>query len=68
MWLTPSSPTALSTKSSVPTALEIAERRGDDAQGLYEAAWLTIVRPTGTPELNAQALERLEAACQAVAG
>jgi WD40 repeat protein/serine/threonine protein kinase len=49
-------------------ALEIAQRRSEDAQGLYEAAWLTIIRPTGTPELNARALERLEAACRLVAG
>ena len=37
-------------------ALEVAARRSNDAQALYEAAWLTIVRPTGTSELNAQAL------------
>jgi WD40 repeat protein len=49
-------------------ALEIARRRSDDAQGLYEAAWLTIVRPTGTPELYSQALKRLQAAFQMSAG
>jgi WD40 repeat protein/serine/threonine protein kinase len=49
-------------------ALEVAQRRSEDAQGLYEAAWLTIVRPSGTPELNALALERMETACRLVAG
>ena len=39
-------------------ATQIAERRTEDAQALYEAAWLTIVRPTATPELNLQALQR----------
>ena len=48
-------------------ALEIAERRGEDAHGLFEASWLTILRPTSTPELNLQALHRLEAACRLVA-
>jgi eukaryotic-like serine/threonine-protein kinase len=48
-------------------ALQIAERRSEDAQGLFEAAWLTILRPTSTSELNLQALGRLEAACRLVA-
>ena len=47
-------------------ALEIARRQSEDAQSLYEAAWLTILRPTGQPELNQQALERIEAACKLV--
>ena len=49
-------------------ASEIAEHRTEDAHGLYEAAWLTIVRPMGTPELNLQALQRLEAACRLAEG
>ncbi len=49
-------------------ALEIAERRGEDGHGLFESAWLTILRPTSSPELNLQALHRLEAACRLVAG
>ncbi len=48
-------------------ALEIAERRTENASGLYEVAWLTIVRPIGTPEDNRLALKRLEAACRVVA-
>ena len=48
-------------------ALEIAERRGEDAHALFEASWLTILRPTSTPELNLQALHRLEAASRLVA-
>jgi WD40 repeat protein len=50
------------------TAIEVAERRSDDAQGLYEAAWLTILRPAGTAEDYREALRRLEAACALVAG
>ena len=48
-------------------ALEIAQRRSEDAYGLFEASWLMILRPTSTPELNLQALHRLEAACRLVA-
>jgi WD40 repeat protein len=48
-------------------ALEIAGRRAENALRLYEAAWLTIARPVGSPEDNRLALRRLEAACQAVA-
>ena len=48
-------------------AMEIAERRTENASRLYEAAWLTIVRPVGTPEDNRLALRRLEAACRVVA-
>src|SRR5205814_6319135 len=33
-------------------ALEVAERRSENALGLYEAAWLTIVRPIGRPDEN----------------
>lgn len=43
-------------------ALEIAQRRSEDAHGLFESSWLTILRPTSTSELNLQALHRLEAA------
>jgi WD40 repeat protein len=49
-------------------ALEIAERRSDDAHALYEAAWLTVLRPGSRPELYAQALQQLEAACSVVSG
>ncbi len=48
-------------------ALQIAERRGEDAHELFESAWLTILRPTSTTELNLQALRRLEVACRLVA-
>jgi WD40 repeat protein/serine/threonine protein kinase len=48
-------------------ALQITRRRGEDAQALFETAWLTILRPTGTPELYLQALWKLEAACKIVA-
>ena len=47
-------------------AIEIAERRGEDAQGLYESAWLTVLRPAGTPELYLRSLRELEAACRIV--
>ena len=47
-------------------ALQIAERRHENASGLYEAARLTIVRPIGRAEDNQLALRRLEAACRAV--
>ena len=48
--------------------MEIAGRRTENASGLYEAAWLTIVRPVGQAEDYALALRRLEAACELVAG
>jgi hypothetical protein len=47
-------------------ALEIANRESEDAQSLYEAAWLTILRPTGQSDLIHQALEQIEAACKLV--
>jgi eukaryotic-like serine/threonine-protein kinase len=47
-------------------AIEIAERRTENASALYEAAWLTIVRPTGPPGDYRVALRQLEAACQVV--
>jgi WD40 repeat protein/serine/threonine protein kinase len=49
-------------------SLEIAERRVENASGLYETAWLTIVHPTGSTESNHQAQRQLEAACRLVAG
>ena len=49
-------------------ALEIAGRRSEDAQALFEAAWLTILRPSGQADLYAQAVRRLEAACELVTG
>ena len=48
-------------------ALEVANRRSENASRLYEAAWLTIVRPIGRPDDNRLALRRLEAACRVVA-
>ena len=33
-------------------AMEIAERRTENASRIYEAAWFTIVRPVGSPEDN----------------
>jgi WD40 repeat protein/serine/threonine protein kinase len=48
-------------------ALEIAERRTESAAGLYDAAWLTIIRPIGKPEENLLAVRKLEAACRIVA-
>jgi WD40 repeat protein/serine/threonine protein kinase len=47
-------------------ALEIAARRGEDAQGLAEAAWLVVVHPTDRPELIEPAVRQLEAACSLV--
>jgi WD40 repeat protein/serine/threonine protein kinase len=49
-------------------AYEVAGRRTNDAQGLYESAWLTILRPMGTADDYRQALRRLEAACALVSG
>ncbi len=34
-------------------AMEIAERRTENASRIYEAAWLTIVRPVGSPRTTA---------------
>jgi WD40 repeat protein len=48
-------------------ASEVAERRAENASRLYEAAWLTIARPVGSPEDNRLALRQLEAACRVVA-
>ena len=47
-------------------ALEIAERRTENASGLYQAGWLTVLRPGGQPEDYRLAVRRLEAACQVV--
>ncbi len=49
------------------TAIEIAERRTENASGLFDAAWLTIGRPIGLIDDNRLALQRLEAACRVVA-
>jgi hypothetical protein len=48
------------------TAMEVAERRSENASAHFEAALLTIVRPTAQPDENRLALRRLEAACRAV--
>ncbi len=48
-------------------ALEIAERRTENASRIYESAWLTIVRPVGSADNNRLALRRLEAACRVAA-
>jgi WD40 repeat protein/serine/threonine protein kinase len=47
-------------------ASEIARHRAENASGLYETAWLTIVHPTGTAQAYRQAREQLEAACRVV--
>ena len=48
-------------------ALEIAERRTENASGLYQAGWLAVLRP-GRPARDYRlAVRRLEAACQVVA-
>jgi hypothetical protein len=52
--------------ASRAAALEVAGRQSEDAQALYESAWLTILRPGGEPGLIHQALERIEAACKQV--
>jgi WD40 repeat protein/serine/threonine protein kinase len=49
-------------------SLEVAGRRAEDPQGLYEWVWLTSLRPTGTPEMYRLALRRLEAAARLVQG
>ena len=62
-------PSGLTRRSTSRPRRGAGDRRPPRARtprALYEAAWLTIVRPTGQPELIAQALERLEAACQLV--
>jgi len=48
-------------------ALEIAGRRVENASGLYEAAWLTVVRPASRPDAYRLAVRRLEAACTVIA-
>jgi WD40 repeat protein/serine/threonine protein kinase len=48
-------------------AIQIAERRVENALGLYETAWLTIVHPTESVEDNRRAQRQLEVACQVVA-
>jgi WD40 repeat protein/serine/threonine protein kinase len=47
-------------------ALEIAEHRVENALGLYESAWLTIVHPIESVEANRHAQRQLEAACRVV--
>ena len=48
-------------------AIEIAGRRTENASRIYESAWLTIVRPVGSPDDNRLALRRLVAACRVAA-
>src|SRR5262249_46774907 len=48
-------------------ALEVAQSRSESATELYEAAWLTLIRPIGRADENLLALRRLEAACRVVA-
>ncbi len=48
-------------------AIEIAEHRSENARRLYEAAWMTIIRPIADRPANLLALRRLEAACEVVA-
>lgn len=56
------SDTTLSTRVQ-RAALEIAERRTENASRLYEAGLLSVVRPGGRPDDYRLAVERLEAAC-----
>ena len=48
-------------------AFEIAERRTENASGLYDAAMIAILRPGGQRDLYRLAVRRLEAACKVVA-
>ncbi len=48
-------------------ALEIAERRTENASGLYDAALIAILRPGGQPDRYRLAVRRLEAASKVVA-
>jgi WD40 repeat protein/serine/threonine protein kinase len=48
-------------------AMEIAGRRTENASRIYEAAWLRVARPVGSPDENALALRRLRAACRVTA-
>jgi WD40 repeat protein/serine/threonine protein kinase len=47
-------------------ALEIAGRRAENAAAMYEAAWLAIIKPTGTPDGYQRAVRLLEAASAVV--
>ena len=47
-------------------ALEIADRRAENASGLYDAALVSILRPGGQPDSYRLAVRRLEAACKVV--
>ncbi len=47
-------------------ALEIADRRTENASGLYDAALASILRPGGQPDSYRLAVRRLEAACKVV--
>jgi WD40 repeat protein/serine/threonine protein kinase len=49
-------------------ALEIAGRRSEDDQALFESAWLTILRPSVRSDLAARAVRRLEAASRLATG
>jgi WD40 repeat protein/serine/threonine protein kinase len=48
-------------------AMEIAEKRAENASGLYEAGWRAVARPGGRPDDHRLAVRRLEAACRVVA-
>ena len=47
-------------------ALEIAERRTENASGLYQAGWLAILRPAGKAGDYRLAVRQLDAACKVV--
>ncbi len=47
-------------------ALEVAERRTENATGLYQAGWLTVLRPGGKTEDYKTAERQLAAACKVV--
>src|SRR5262249_36123497 len=48
--------------------LGIAGRRSEDAQALFESAWLTIFRPSDRADLLTRAVRQLEAACPLATG
>jgi tetratricopeptide (TPR) repeat protein len=47
-------------------ALEIAERRTENASRLYEAGWLSVARRDGQPDDYRLAIKRLEAALHVI--
>jgi WD40 repeat protein/serine/threonine protein kinase len=48
------------------TAIEVAERRTENASGLYQAGWVAVLQPGREANEYRLAMRRLEAACQVV--